>query len=55
MFNRQLQDVARHESITLRVRVVLGVILALASAPSGIAALLQAANIAYQERQKRGA
>jgi len=54
IFNSQLQDIARRESSTLTVGLVLGVIIALASARSGMAALMQAANIAYQEREKRG-
>jgi|HubBroStandDraft_1064217.scaffolds.fasta_scaffold21774_2 membrane protein len=54
IFNTQLQDVARRESTTLTLGVVVGVIIALASARSGMAALMQAANIAYQEREKRG-
>jgi membrane protein len=54
IFNTQLQDVARRESSTLTIGAVLGVIIALASARSGMAALMQAANIAYQEREKRG-
>jgi membrane protein len=54
IFNNQLQDIARRESSTLTVGVVLGVIVALTSARSGMAALMQAANIAYQEREKRG-
>jgi membrane protein len=54
IFNGQLQDVARRETSALTVGVVLGVLIALASARSGMAALMQAANIAYQEREKRG-
>ena len=54
IFNSQLQDVASRESSTLTVGVVVGVVIALASARSGMAALMQAANIAYQEREKRG-
>jgi membrane protein len=54
IFSSQLQDIARRESSTLTVGVVVGVIIALASARSGMAALMQAANIAYQEREKRG-
>jgi membrane protein len=54
IFNNELQDVARRASSTLTVGVVLGVLIALASARSGMAALMQAANIAYQEREKRG-
>ena len=54
IFNSQLQDVARRESSALTLGVVLGVIIALGSARSGMAALMKAANIAYQEREKRG-
>jgi hypothetical protein len=46
--------VARRESSTLTVGAVLGAVVALASARSGMASLIQAANIAYQEREKRG-
>jgi membrane protein len=54
IFNNELQDVARRESSTLTVGAVLGAVVALASARSGMASLIQAANIAYQEREKRG-
>jgi len=53
IFNSQLQDIARRESSTL-TWIGAGMIIALASARSGMAALMQAANIAYQEREKRG-
>jgi membrane protein len=54
IFNSQLQDIARRESSTLTIGVVVGMVIALASARSGMAALMQAANIAYKEREKRG-
>ncbi len=54
IFNNQLQDIARRENTTLTIGVVVGMVIALASARSGMAALMQAANIAYQEREKRG-
>jgi membrane protein len=54
IFNSQLQDIARRDNGTLTIGVVVGVVIALASARSGMAALMQAANIAYQEREKRG-
>jgi membrane protein len=54
IFNSGLQDVASRQTGTLTVAAVLAVLVALASARSGMAALMQAANIAYQEREKRG-
>ena len=54
MFNSGLQDVARRQTGTLTVAAVLAVLVALASARSGMASLMQATNIAYQEREKRG-
>lgn len=54
MFNSGLQDVARRQTGTLTLAAVLAVALALASARSGMASLMQAANIAYQEHEKRG-
>ena len=54
VFNSGLQDVARRQSGTLTVEAMLAVLLALASARSGMASLMQAVNIAYQEREKRG-
>ena len=54
IFNSELHDVARRQTGTLTVAAMLAVLVALASARSGMAALMQAANIAYQEREKRG-
>lgn len=54
IFNSELQDVARRQTGTLTVAAMLAVLVALASARSGMAALMQAANIAYQEHEKRG-
>jgi membrane protein len=54
IFNNQLQDVARHQTGTLTIAATLAALVALSSARSGMASLMQAANIAYQEREKRG-
>ena len=54
IFNNELQDVARHQTGTLTIAATLAVLVALSSARSGMASLMQAANIAYQEREKRG-
>ena len=54
IFNSELQDVARRQTGTLTFAAMLALLVALASARSGMAALMQAANIAYQEREKRG-
>lgn len=54
IFNNELQDVARHQTGTLTIAAALAVLVALRSARSGMASLMQAANIAYQEREKRG-
>lgn len=54
IFNSGLQDVARRQTGTLTVAAVLAVLVALASARSAMGSVMQAANIAYQEREKRG-
>jgi membrane protein len=54
IFNNELQDVARHQTGTLTIAATLAVFVALSSARSAMASLMQAANIAYQEREKRG-
>lgn len=54
IFEQELQDVAGHESGTLTLAALLAVGVALFSARSGMSSLMQAANIAYQEREKRG-
>jgi membrane protein len=48
-----LQDVARRQTGTLTVAAMLAVLVALVSARSGMATLMQAVSIAYQEREKR--
>lgn len=53
ILNSQLQDVARHQTGALTIAAALAVLVSLASARSGMASLMQAANIAYQEREKR--
>jgi YihY family inner membrane protein len=53
IFNAQLQDVARRQSGTLTLAAVLAAVVALGSARSGMASLMRAANIAYQERESR--
>jgi membrane protein len=54
IFNVALQDVARRQTGTLTVAAVFTMLVALASARAGMASLMRAANIAYQEREKRG-
>lgn len=54
IFSAELQDVARHQPGTLTLAAVTSLLVALASARSGMASLMQAANIAYREREKRG-
>jgi membrane protein len=54
IFNNELQDVARRETGALTVAALLAALVALISARSGMASLMQATNIAYQEREKRG-
>ena len=53
VFNGGLQDVARRQTGTLTVAAMLAVLVALVSARSGMATLMQAVSIAYQEREKR--
>ena len=53
IFNSELQDVARRQTGTLTLAAMLAVLVALVSAHSGMATLMQAVNIAYQEREKR--
>ena len=53
IFNGGLQDVVRRQTGTLTVAAMLAVLVALASARSGMATLMQAVSIAYQEREKR--
>ena len=54
IFNSALQDVARRQTGTLTVAAFFTMLVALASARAGMASLMRAANIAYQEREKRG-
>jgi membrane protein len=54
IFNNELQDVARRQSGSLTIAAAVAVVTALISARSGAASLMQAANIAYQERETRG-
>jgi membrane protein len=54
IFNSGLQDVASRQTGSLTVAAMLAVLVAFASARSGITSLMQAVNIAYQEREKRG-
>lgn len=53
IFNGGLQDVVRRQTGTLTVAAMLAVLVALVSARSGMATLMQAVSIAYQEREKR--
>lgn len=54
IFNTDLQDIVRHETGTLTMAALIALGVALFSARSGMSSLMQAANIAYQEREKRG-
>jgi membrane protein len=54
IFNTNLQNIASHEARTLTVAALIAIAVALVSARSGMSSLMQAANIAYQEREKRG-
>ncbi len=53
LLSANLQTIVSHESGTLTLAAVLGVCVALISARSGMSSLMQATNIAYQEREKR--
>lgn len=53
IFRTQLQSVASHETSTLTVTAGVGLLLALWSARSAMAALMTATNIAYKEHEKR--
>jgi membrane protein len=54
IFKTELQDVANRQTGSLTMAAVLATATALISARSGMASLMQATNIAYQEREKRG-
>jgi membrane protein len=53
IFNTQLQSLVRQRQGTLGFGALLGILLALWSARSAMAALMTSANIAYGEREKR--
>jgi membrane protein len=53
IFNTQLQGLVRHDQNTLTFAATMGIIIALWSARSAMAALMTATNIAYGEREKR--
>jgi membrane protein len=53
IFNTDLQAIVQHETGTLTVAALVAVAVALLSARSGMSSLMQATNIAYQEREKR--
>jgi membrane protein len=53
LFNSDLQDVARHQTGSLTIATLVAIGVALVSARSGMSSLMQATNIAYQEREKR--
>jgi membrane protein len=53
IFSTQLQTITRHETSTLTLAALLGVVIALWSARSAMSALMTATNIAYGEREKR--
>ena len=53
IFNSDLQEVARRAGGTLTATALVALGVALFSARSGMASLMQATNIAYQEREKR--
>jgi membrane protein len=54
LFNANLQDVTGHQTGTLTIATLVAIVVALVSARSGMSSLMQATNIAYQEREKRG-
>lgn len=53
IFNGELQEVVRRESGTLTITAIIALLVSLGSARSGMASLVQATNIAYQEQEKR--
>jgi membrane protein len=53
IFNSQLQTITRHETKTLSIAAVLGVVIAFWSARSAMSALMSGTNIAYGEAEKR--
>jgi len=53
IFNSDLQSIASHEARTLTLAALLALGVSLLSARSGMSSLIQATNVAYQEREKR--
>jgi membrane protein len=53
IFNSQLQIITRHETKTLSIAAILGLVIALWSARSAMSALMSGANMAYGEAEKR--
>ena len=54
ILNTELQDIASQQQTTLTVAAVVGLLIALWSARSAMSALIAAAHIAYNERERRG-
>jgi membrane protein len=54
ILQRQLQQLASHNSDTLSIGLALGILIALWSARKGMVALMAATNVAYDEREERG-
>jgi membrane protein len=50
----RLQEIAQHDKETLNAGIIIGVLVALWSARSGMSSLIAATNIAYKEQEKRG-
>ncbi len=53
IFNTQLQTITRHETKTLSIAAILGLVIALWSARSAMSALMSGTNMAYGEAEKR--
>ena len=53
LFKSQLQAIPRHETSTLSIAAILGVLIALWSARSAMSALMSGTNMAYGEAEKR--
>jgi membrane protein len=53
IFNTQLQTITRHETSTLSIAAILGVVIALWSARSAMSALMSGTNVAYGEAENR--
>ena len=54
LLRTQLQEVAGHAHRTLSISVIVGFLIALWSASSGMSSLMTVTNIAYGERERRG-